>query len=576
MTHVNGNLFARRKLEVQQQTPAVGSFDNNSFESVGTFSSESSYPEPSIFPTSFESNRSDHTDDSQGRKKISELKNDSGYKSQSTEQQYQQQQHRQSSITHSQPHNLGSEASNQRSYEVSREKRRNDAFFQELGDTDSAGISGESFDDGNTSKMSVTGMPPPLNGIQPVRRGYDVGIGGYYRQSFTRDYSIDNKTDNTFREFLRFDPKLEPDIPGWKRNGTRLGSSRHHTIDCEPSGKGKDQMFAKRSGFIARMGESQDSPLTYQHPIPVIRLPDEQEVELRLAEYFWLCRQFRAAPRVGCGCLDGLLKRVYWIGRRLQFWLCYYHDDFDIDVEDLLQNPFNTQPPSLTDLARATGFNRHWLTFVYRNFKQHCPNGRMTAAQWKKIFSSIIPTGADYSFADRMFKSMDPCQAGCVTFEDLILCVFDLSTDLNVDGGVAADFAFSLMDPDCQGRLDKRQFVAYAQTVFDLNGLTKDCGYFVERQFGRQEVALDEDEDGYITVLDIERIFKQSHIVNSSWFIFKKEGSVEEQSRPAPIGIVSSVGRGRNRAKTLVKAEKRRAIYSTQLTKLPKPPPVLV
>uniref|UniRef100_A0A914VGE7 Uncharacterized protein n=1 Tax=Plectus sambesii TaxID=2011161 RepID=A0A914VGE7_9BILA len=155
MTHVNGNLFARRKLEVQQQPSAVGSFDNNSFESVGTFSSESSYPEPSIFPTSFESNRSDHTDDSQGRKKISELKNDSGYKSQSTEQQYQQQ-HRQSSLTHSQPHNatLGSEASNQRypSYEVSREKRRNDAFFQELGDTDSAGISGESFDDGNTSK----------------------------------------------------------------------------------------------------------------------------------------------------------------------------------------------------------------------------------------------------------------------------------------------------------------------------------------------------------------------------------------------------------------------------------------
>lgn len=59
---------------------------------------------------------------------------------------------------------------------------------------------------------------------------------------------------------------------------------------------------------------------------------------------------------------------------------------------------------------------------------------------------------------------------------------------MNADGGVAADFAFSFMDPDCQGRLNKQQFIAYAQTVFDLNGLSKDCGVFVERQFSEQEV----------------------------------------------------------------------------------------
>jgi hypothetical protein len=50
--------------------------------------------------------------------------------------------------------------------------------------------------------------------------------------------------------------------------------------------------------------------------------------------------------------------------------------DVEIDIEDLL-NPFNTQPPSLDDLQKLTGFKRDWIMFLYRNFKQICPTGRM-------------------------------------------------------------------------------------------------------------------------------------------------------------------------------------------------------
>lgn len=44
--------------------------------------------------------------------------------------------------------------------------------------------------------------------------------------------------------------------------------------------------------------------------------------------------------------------------------------DVEIDIEDLLTNPFNTQPPSLDDLEKLTGFRRDWIMFLYRNFKQ--------------------------------------------------------------------------------------------------------------------------------------------------------------------------------------------------------------
>ena len=51
-------------------------------------------------------------------------------------------------------------------------------------------------------------------------------------------------------------------------------------------------------------------------------------------------------------------------------FLIHCFSDVEVDLEDLLTNPFNTQPPSLDEIQRLTGFRRDWLMFVYRNFKQ--------------------------------------------------------------------------------------------------------------------------------------------------------------------------------------------------------------
>ncbi|KHN71706.1 hypothetical protein Tcan_02094, partial [Toxocara canis] len=64
------------------------------------------------------------------------------------------------------------------------------------------------------------------------------------------------------------------------------------------------------------------------------------------------------------------LQSLYWACRGFQYWLCFYDEDVEIDVEDLLVNPFNTQPPSLEQLQSTTGFQKEWIMFIYRNFKQ--------------------------------------------------------------------------------------------------------------------------------------------------------------------------------------------------------------
>ncbi|VDM55860.1 unnamed protein product [Angiostrongylus costaricensis] len=121
-----------------------------------------------------------------------------------------------------------------------------------------------------------------------------------------------------------------------------------------------------------------------------------------------------------CPTNNKFLRSIYWALRGFQYWLCFYDDEVEIEVEDLLSNPFNTQPPSLESLQQRTGFNRTWLMFMYRNFKQKCSNGRMTKAEWRSIFRSLFPYAINYQFADRLYTAITSIRGHLhITFEVL-------------------------------------------------------------------------------------------------------------------------------------------------------------
>ncbi|CAI5442797.1 unnamed protein product [Caenorhabditis angaria] len=249
-------------------------------------------------------------------------------------------------------------------------------------------------------------------------------------------------------------------------------------------------------------------------------------------------------------CKNRILTAIYWAMRRCQYWLCFYDDEIEIDVEDLLSNPFNTQPPGLDQLVQLTGFNRKWIMFMYRNFKQKCSNGRMSETQWRIVFRSLFPQANDSAFVDRLYMAIvknKPHQQ--ITFEDLILCLWELTengrssefANSHINSSARAQFAFHLMDIEGKGKVNEEAFCKYTRSVFALTashsticdaaaiGLpagsiyrTKSCdddlkplSPLISRLYAKRFKELDQDEDGWITIRDIERELKDAVVLQS-------------------------------------------------------------
>ncbi|CAB3405266.1 unnamed protein product [Caenorhabditis bovis] len=246
-------------------------------------------------------------------------------------------------------------------------------------------------------------------------------------------------------------------------------------------------------------------------------------------------RHFGARPPTK----NRLLNTIYWALRRCQYWLCFYDDEVEVDVEDLLSNPFNTHPPGLEQLVQLTGFNRKWLMFMYRNFKQRCANGRMTESQWRILFRSLFPHANDSAFVDRMYQAIirnKPQQQ--ITFEDLIIFLWELTeagrqselANAHINASSRAQFVFALMDVEGKGKIDEETFRNYTRSIFaltashhfcdtsaiglpagsiyrsksaddDLKPLSPMIARFAANRFRE----IDADGDGWISVKDIER-----------------------------------------------------------------------
>ena len=88
-------------------------------------------------------------------------------------------------------------------------------------------------------------------------------------------------------------------------------------------------------------------------------------------------------------------------------------------VMELLQ-PVRYKPASLEEISAETKFTKSEVKFLYRSFKQECPNGIIDEERFKEVFENIFPLGDTTKYAHLVFHSIDKEDTGGITFGDFM------------------------------------------------------------------------------------------------------------------------------------------------------------
>lgn len=174
----------------------------------------------------------------------------------------------------------------QKHYATSRERDVADAFFEVINgvETDSNQPSGESFDDPQLHGGS--GVPTtkyPNIHLARMRRSFQMPSTSN-KSALSRDYSVDATTDAMYREFVKFDPRLETRAP--LRQG--VGRMKFSTTDLDsPKNRRslKQKLSTEDSIEEEHINGSGGRHVSYdyssqgqsRYDIPIIKLSDDNE-----------------------------------------------------------------------------------------------------------------------------------------------------------------------------------------------------------------------------------------------------------------------------------------------------------
>ena len=73
---------------------------------------------------------------------------------------------------------------------------------------------------------------------------------------------------------------------------------------------------------------------------------------------------------------------------------------------DILQ-PSRYKPNDLEQMARDTRFTKEEVRYLYRAFKQECPNGIVDEETFKDVYEKIFPLGDASHYAHLVFAAID-------------------------------------------------------------------------------------------------------------------------------------------------------------------------
>jgi len=135
-------------------------------------------------------------------------------------------------------------------------------------------------------------------------------------------------------------------------------------------------------------------------------------------------------------------------------------------VLELLQ-PVRYTPSSVEEISKETKFTESEVKFLYRSFKQECPNGIIEEDRFKEIYENIFPLGDASKYAHLVFHSIDREDTGGITFGDFMEFLSVISK-----GSAEEKILWSshFYDADRDGAISREEMMKASDSILCLMG----------------------------------------------------------------------------------------------------------
>nr|XP_021139268.1 visinin isoform X1 [Columba livia]XP_021139269.1 visinin isoform X2 [Columba livia] len=108
----------------------------------------------------------------------------------------------------------------------------------------------------------------------------------------------------------------------------------------------------------------------------------------------------------------------------------------------------------LEELKTSTKFSEEELCRWYESFQRQCPDGRISRADFEKIYGTFFPNSDPQGYARHVFRSFDTNDDGTLDFREYIIALHLTSSGKT---HLKLEWAFSLFDVDRNGEVSKAE-----------------------------------------------------------------------------------------------------------------------
>ncbi|KAH0387478.1 neuronal calcium sensor 1, partial [Aureobasidium melanogenum] len=174
----------------------------------------------------------------------------------------------------------------------------------------------------------------------------------------------------------------------------------------------------------------------------------------------------------------------------------------------------------LSDLQKATHFDKKELQQWYKGFLKDCPSGMLTKEEFQKIYKQFFPFGDPSSFADYVFNVFDADKSGSIDFKEFI-CALSVTSRGKMEDKL--DWAFQLYDIDGDGQISYNEMLAIVEAIYKMVGsmvkLPEDEDT-PEKRVRKIFRMMDKDENGSLDMAEFKEGSKRDETIVSALSLY--------------------------------------------------------